>query len=185
MINDIPIQQPAEAAAQPPSESLDSQLVHSILRSHHYVCPCIDRSLRDLNLSGIQLNAMLLLQAAPAGLPLGEIGRQLVVTKANVTGLIDRLEQKGLVTRHTTDDRRVVLAKLTQEGARIVSDVLPKHQEQLARIGECLDDDEKRQIIALLSKLRERMREKGLHHHEHHHHLEHPAQPGTAPAGSA
>lgn len=184
-MNDTGPQQHIETAKPLPEESLDSQLVHNILRSHHYVCPCIDRSLRDLNLSGIQLNAMLLLQASPAGLPLGEIGRRLVVTKANITGLIDRLEQKGLVTRHTTDDRRVVLAKLTPEGARIVGDVLPRHQELLARVGECLEDDEKRQIVALLSKLREKMREKGLHHHEHHHHHEHPPQPGSAPAGTA
>jgi MarR family 2-MHQ and catechol resistance regulon transcriptional repressor len=181
-MNNIPAQQSADSAPAIPPESLNSHLVHNILRTHHYVSPCIDRSLRDLNLSGIQLSVLLLLQSAPEGLPLGEIGRQQVVTKANVTGLIDRLEQKGLVTRHTTDDRRVVLAKLTPEGARIVSDVLPKHNELLAQVGECLDDNEKHELIALLSKLRERMREKGLHHHEHHHH-EHPPQPGSSQAG--
>ena len=77
---------------------LDTVLVFSLLRTHSYLGPFIDEDLRRQNLTSAQLNTLLVLRAAGAeGLLMGEIGRRLVVTKANVTGLIDRLERQGLV----------------------------------------------------------------------------------------
>src|SRR5258706_3002767 len=93
---------------------LDALLAYNIVRTHNNLSPYLDRGLRDLNLTGAQLNAMLVLrEAGEEGIPLSEIGRNLVVTKANVTGLIDRLEREGLVHRDNHRHRRSTLAKLT------------------------------------------------------------------------
>ncbi|MGH7773810.1 MAG: MarR family winged helix-turn-helix transcriptional regulator, partial [Candidatus Binatia bacterium] len=43
------------------------------------------------------------------GLPFGEIGEKMMVTVSNLTGIVDRLEEKGLVARERdAQDRRVV-----------------------------------------------------------------------------
>lgn len=69
------------------------------------------------NLSLRQFSALTLIEEEALGL--GELARQLHVTPAVVTGLIDRLERRGYVHRTTgTDDRRRVLLSLTDEGRR-------------------------------------------------------------------
>lgn len=139
----------------------DALLVYNMLRTHGSLSPFIDRGLHELNLTGAQLNALLVLRAAGGGgLPLGEIGRHLVVTKANVTGLVDRLERDGLVRRESHSDRRVTLARLTEKGERLLAEALPRHRQMLADLMDCLTFDEKELLIGLLTKLRRGLRDK-------------------------
>ena len=75
-------------------------IVYNIVRTNAALSPFIDAALRELHLTGAQMNALLVLRdAGNEGLPLSEIGRRLVVTKANVTGLMDRLERQELIRR--------------------------------------------------------------------------------------
>ena len=54
-----------------------------------------------------------------------ELSRKLYVTPANITGIIDRLEKKGLVERTRKDgDRRIALITLTESGTNL-SKALP------------------------------------------------------------
>jgi MarR family transcriptional regulator, 2-MHQ and catechol-resistance regulon repressor len=143
------------------AESLDALLVFNLLRSHNYVAPYIDRGLRGLNLTCAQLNFLLLLSATKKqGLPLSEVGRRLVVSKANITGLANRLELRGFVRRGKADDRRVIAAKLTKEGGRLVSGIFPAHEKLFSEMVDCLNTNEKRQLIRLLTKLRKGLRKK-------------------------
>lgn len=143
------------------TEDLDALLAYNILRTNAGLQPFIDRGLRDLNLTGAQLNTLLVLRdAGPEGIALGEIGRQLVVTKANVTGLIDRLEREELVQRDGHADRRITLAKLTPKGRDLLDAVLPRHRRLLEDLLDGLDLSEKQQLIALLTRIRRGLREK-------------------------
>src|SRR5882724_1085023 len=129
---------------------LDALLAYNVVRTHNSLSPYLDRGLRDLNLTGAQLNALLVLRDAGAeGLPLSEIGRHLVVTKANVTGLIDRLEREGLVQRDSHSDRRITLGKLTQKGKEVLESALPRQRQLLSELLDCLTEEEKEQLIAL------------------------------------
>jgi len=148
-------------ATVPAVGNLEMLLAHSIVRTHNYLGPFIDRSLKELKLHGAQFNVLLLLHGTgDEGLPLGEIGRRLVVTKANVTGLIDRLEHKGFVFRDSRADRRVTVARLTAEGNALVEEILPRHRKLIGELVDCLSDGEKQDLINLLAKLRSGMREK-------------------------
>ena len=141
---------------------LNALLAYNVMRTHSSLQPFVDRGLRDISLTGAQLNALLVLRdAGEAGMPLSEIGRHLVVTKANVTGLIDRLERDGLVVRDGHSDRRVTLAKLTPKGATLLEAALPRHRQLLAELLDCLTEAEKEQLIALLTRLRRGLRERG------------------------
>jgi MarR family 2-MHQ and catechol resistance regulon transcriptional repressor len=156
---DDEISLPSGTASGPSTVDTDALLVYNVLRTHGSLSPHIDRDLRELNLTGAQLNALLVLRdAGEEGMPLSEVGRHLVVTKANVTGLMDRLEREGLVRRDTHADRRVTLAKLTEKGSALLEEAIPRRQQVLAELLGGLTGEEKGQLISLLTKLRRGIR---------------------------
>jgi len=81
-----------------------------------------------------------------------DLGRKLVVSGANVTGLVDKLEQKKLVsrTRHKAD-RRKWIVRLTARGEDLLAMILPVYAESLARLTEGLGETKMKQLDRLLS----------------------------------
>ncbi len=79
---------------------------------------------------------------------------QLLVTKGNVCGLIDRLSEQGLVERRSDpDDRRANLLFLTPKGRELAQQVVPAHQIVVSGLMGALDVEEQRQLLRLLRKL--------------------------------
>ena len=149
----------ADAVAEPMSTDVNAVLVFNVLRTHSYLSPFLDADLRRRHLTAAQFNTLLVLRAAgPEGLRMGEIGERLVVTKSNVTGLVDRLEKKGLVERGNQADRRATAVRLTEDGAGLLERAIPTHIKLLSELTDCLTTEEKRQLIRLLTKLRRRLR---------------------------
>lgn len=55
------------------------------------------------------------------GLPLGELSQKMYLHPSTITGVVDRLEKKGYVSRdRDQEDRRVVMVQLTPKGKRLV-----------------------------------------------------------------
>jgi MarR family 2-MHQ and catechol resistance regulon transcriptional repressor len=87
-------------------------------------------------------------------LSLGELADKLLVTGGNVTYVMDRLEEQGLVTRYRSEsDRRVVRAKLTQQGSALVARVFPEHAVFIEHLCRHLDADEQQELRRLLKRL--------------------------------
>lgn len=93
--------------------------VTSIMRVQQLLLSRIEETLKPYALTFAAYEALQLLALARTGsLPMGKMGRRLMVHPASVTNVISRLEQRGLVERcPSPDDRRVVLAKITEEGS--------------------------------------------------------------------
>lgn len=99
---------------------------------------------------------MTLDNSADKRMPLSELGEFLVVTRANITGLVDGLVKDGLVRRiDHPEDRRMVLAELTEKGKKFISWFAPRHQALVKRLGSCLSSDEKVKLVGWLDCLRE------------------------------
>jgi len=86
-----------------------------------------------------------------------QITRQLVTPVPDVTRLIDRLEENGLVRRRRSgSDRRVVLVKLTEDGLALLAGldepIVATHRQQFSH----LSATQQRQLIELLALCRER-----------------------------
>jgi len=87
-------------------------------------------------------------------LPLGELAEKLLVTGGNVTYVMDRLEERGLVSRYRrSDDRRVVLARLTPSGRLLMSEVFPNHVSRMEHLSRHLASSEQRDLARLLKKM--------------------------------
>jgi len=83
-----------------------------------------------------------------------EIGSKLLMSGANVTGVVDRLEKKGLVRRVTdAEDRRMFLIHLTEEGGRLIAKIFPIHAGRIEAFTNALISKEKRLLTDLLKKL--------------------------------
>nr|WSY55220.1 MarR family transcriptional regulator [Streptomyces sp. NBC_00886] len=72
----------------------------------------------DHTLTGAQARLLSLLSLEP--LPMRKLAQKLKCEPSNVTGIVDRLETRGLVERRPDPaDRRVKLAAATEEGRRV------------------------------------------------------------------
>jgi DNA-binding MarR family transcriptional regulator len=91
------------------------------------------------DLSPSQFNVLNLLHGLPFGLSQSEVGRELIMHRSNITGLVDRLERRGLVARmEVPGDRRVYRVVLTSEGTRIMDEVLPLYYQKAEELwGNC------------------------------------------------
>ena len=87
-------------------------------------------------------------------LPFGEIGAKMMVTVSNLTGIVDRLEQKKLVVRkRDSSDRRVVHVTLTDKGANLYKTTIPLFEKSVSAIFSSLDLPHQKELSALLRKL--------------------------------
>jgi DNA-binding MarR family transcriptional regulator len=88
------------------------------------------------------------------GIPFGEIGEKMMVTVSNLTGIVDRLEEKGLVVRdRDAHDRRVVHVKLTPKGTRVYKSSIPIFEKSVCQFFSPLDKAQQKELAALLRRL--------------------------------
>lgn len=111
---------------------------------------------REHGLTPSSYNALRVLRGHhPEGLPSQDIGAQLLDRGADVTRLVDRLVKQGWAERQRgTQDRRVVLVKITRKGLgvlrRLDGPVMAIHDEQFADMSNAELD----RLLRLLEKAR-------------------------------
>ncbi len=82
------------------------------------------------------------------------IAEKVGVTRATVTGLLDGLERDGLILREKDiEDKRALKIRLTPKGKKVIEKILPDHYRRISALMSTLDDKEKEQLVALLSKV--------------------------------
>ena len=86
---------------------------------------------KKYQVSASQLNCILALyENGP--LPPSQIAKHIMVNSSTVTGIIDRLEQKGLVERRRiSPDRRVITIQLTEAGEQLAEHAPPPIQQKI------------------------------------------------------
>ncbi len=118
--------------------------------------------LRDFGLTDVQINVMMLLghQARPnEGLSQAQLSDMMLVNRANITGLIDRMEKAKLVARTADpEDRRTNIIKLTARGRRLLDKVEPRYGKEVLRIMSVLKNSEQKTLIRMLEKVRANFR---------------------------
>jgi DNA-binding MarR family transcriptional regulator len=93
-------------------------------------------------LSLVHLNVLVLLDADGA-MPMRAMAEAMDVSQASTTGIVDRMEQRGLVERRRDDeDRRVVHVAITDEGRSLVAGMAARRRDHMAQILAELTDEE-------------------------------------------
>jgi DNA-binding MarR family transcriptional regulator len=106
------------------------------------------------DLSPSQFNVLNLLRLCPEGLSQTELSRELIMHRSNVTGLVDRLEKRGLLERRdVADDRRAYRVVLTAAGRKVLEEVLPTYYDAGERVWEGFDEGRVDQITAELKEV--------------------------------
>lgn len=106
-----------------PFESLEQEVFLEVLRTGNAFVQGLVDLLRPYGLTQPQYNALRILRGAgPAGLPTGEVGERMVVSREpDVTRLLIRMEQQRLVERERrSDNRRFVTARITRKGLGVL-----------------------------------------------------------------
>lgn len=95
-----------------------------------------------LGLTTQHYQAMLILRGSPEEVPvtINDMARQLIIKHNSAVGLIDRLEQEGLVARERCmEDRRKVELHLTAHGRAVLARLAGTHRKELQRIAPLME----------------------------------------------
>lgn len=111
--------------------------------------------IRSLDLTPPQFDIVATLGNTP-GMPLKELGEKTLITKGTLTGVVDRLTDKGLVRRTASpSDGRSQIVQLTPEGEKLFARVFPAHISHMERVFAQLSPGELAGMTAGLHRLRE------------------------------
>jgi DNA-binding MarR family transcriptional regulator len=91
--------------------------------------PRMIRLAQELDLAPMQLHALRLIEPGEE-IPMGVLAQSLFCDPSNVTGIVDRLEARGLIERRGAEgDRRVKILALTAEGERVRAEASSQMEE--------------------------------------------------------
>ncbi len=138
-------------------DSLAQEAYLNIWRTYDRLKAVEDELFGGRDLSAQQYNALRLLQVAhPGSMQTSALGAKLISRAPDMTRLLDRLEDQGLVWRERRrENRRVVEVGITSEGLRMLDEIASAveacHERQLGH----LSDKQLLELISLLSLARE------------------------------
>ena len=108
----------------------------------------------ELELSPAQCHVLHLIEPGRP-MPMGQLAQTLACDASNVTGLVDRLESRGLVRRRpSASDRRVKVLDLTAKGSRLRGLLLDRMTAPPASL-QRLTPAEQRALVRILARLLE------------------------------
>ncbi len=130
-------------------------LMQELVRSYQAFSRHSARHVKQLGLTPPQFDVIATL-GNTEGMNFKTLGQTTLITKGTLTGIIDRLEAKGLVRRVSSgSDRRSTLIQLTPAGETLFERVFPEHIRYLSLSFNRLDPEEQTQLRRLLRRLRD------------------------------
>jgi len=127
----------------------------NLMRVHQTIQQKVIDLMARYGLTLAQFDVLVQLQREE-GITQQQLADRLLVTKGNVTGLIDRLEREKLVERRSdSEDRRSNLLYLTDSGSAQILQILPEHKTQLRTLMDILSREKQEQLLTLLQELEE------------------------------
>ena len=112
-----------------------------------------DRHVESLGLTPAQFDVLATLGDTP-GMTCKELGEGTLITKGTLTGVLDRLESKGLIQRSRGEaDSRQVHVSLTPEGEAVFNATFQPHIDYVAQFWDRMPQARQEQLTELLREL--------------------------------
>ncbi|WP_233170464.1 MULTISPECIES: MarR family winged helix-turn-helix transcriptional regulator [Aquitalea] len=110
--------------------------------------------IRQMDLTPPQFDVVATLGNTP-GMSCKELSEKTLITKGTLTGVIDRLIEKGVVSRCAQEqDRRSVMVALTPQGEALFQQVFPAHIAYMKTAFDLLEPADMEELCRRLSQLR-------------------------------
>jgi len=135
---------------------LEQEVFLNVQRTADRLMRDLEELLKEEHLSPTQYNVLRILRSAgTTGMACHEVGERMITRDPDMTRLLDRLEDRDLITRsRERQDRRVIRVRISHEGLRLLKEldepVRAVHRRQIAHLGE--------KRLRLLAKLLEQAR---------------------------
>lgn len=118
----------------------EEEVFLNLLKAAEALTRAAEGVLKAADVLPTQYNVLRILRGSPDGLPCSEIAKRMISRDPDMTRLLDRMEERGLISRErATDDRRVVVTTITGNGkevlARLDAPVKEVHQRLLGHLG--------------------------------------------------
>lgn len=141
------------------STEVEHETIHNLMEAACAIRHDLDSISSDIGISRSQIGVLYVLKEAyPEGCSRGEISDGLVETCPDVTRLIDRLEEEGLVDRYRSEqDARVSIAKITDKGIAVFDEAREAYLNYLERVGQVFSREECKTMSKFCQKLSEEM----------------------------
>ena len=144
-------------AGQTGNAQYSSEVTDVIIATYRIILRESEKLLSEESLTRPQYQALRCV-AERGPTPMKGISDRLLVTPANITGIIDRLESKGLLRRKPYHgDRRATIIELTPKGVAVQKRVSSKYKEFMQDSLKALTRDEKETLRDILAKLQKGM----------------------------
>jgi len=145
-----------EAVKQANFRNEQQKMLINILYTNNWLINKIKKNLKPHNITHQQYNVLRILQGkSPAACSAGEIKRVMLDKTPDVTRLIDRLLQKGFVSRCVcSNNRRQIDICITEKGRQILQVIRPEMDEMM-QFTQQISEQEAIQISLILDKLRD------------------------------
>jgi DNA-binding MarR family transcriptional regulator len=140
-----------------PFRSLQQEAYLSVVRTSTSLTDAMEDLVKARGISATQYNVLRILRGSGAeGLCRNELRDRMLTRMPDMTRLLDRMEDAGLVVRaREGDDRRMVMTRITEKGRRLLDDldapVMALHRKQMAG----LTDAQLRSLSDLLTLVRD------------------------------
>ena len=109
---------------------------------------------RDKGATETQFHVMVRLKYADHPVTQKELSEMLMVDKSDLTGLVDRMEERGFLRRtRASGDRRSYHLELKEPGIAFLEETEGPYRELITRIMSCFDDEKLDRIISVMTTL--------------------------------
>ena len=147
-----------ELKLKTPIGVLEHEAVLNIYYTASKIKKRADEFFNEYGLTDVQFNVLMLLATqanSRGGLSQAQIGEMMLVNRANITALIDRMEKAGLVARASSaDDRRSNIIKMTNKGRKLFDQAEPLYYRQIEKLMLGIKTAEQKRVIEVLERIR-------------------------------
>jgi len=146
-----------ELELENPIEDIRHELVLNFVRTSAIISSKGASLFRQFDLTEAQFNVLFALKYKNNDWTQSDLGKRLVVTRASITSVLDKLEGKGLVKRNEVPgNRRIYHVSLTRKGRRMIDKVEPVYRAAIHDVLDIFTPEDCREMISKMEVIRTR-----------------------------
>lgn len=144
-----------ELGLQAPFKDTRHEAVLNVVRTANLLSAKASQLFRTYDLTEAQFNVLFALKFSGGDITQAELGKRLVVTRASITSVLDKLESKDLVRRiDVPGNRRIHHVELTHKGTELIDHVEPVYRNEVHNVLDDFDEAECAALIDYMEKIR-------------------------------